>query len=427
MIKKTVAFILLTIVLLCPSAKAETGIIQSILHPGTWQFHNKFSLLDPSKWPIIPVPEIATDPNSGVTVGILPVLLATNGQHEITAIVAPDINTNTALGPGGTFRYLAYPSEDTQWYFTAGMQEKIAQQVDFEYKTGLTRENWWSFTARFKYERDPTDRFYGVGNNSRLGNETNYTEEQVYGRATFGINFTPSLQLSYTLKPRYVRISDGAYTSVPTISQLFPDQKGINGGTSVLNTLMFSYDTRDSVEIPRSGSLFRVFAGIADRSFLSSVSYTRLGAEMRHYDPLSSKITLASHLFLEYQPAGNELPFWSMADLGGESTSIWGNQMTLRGYGSGRFVDNNVALGNVEMRTRVYNMNIFGTHGILELAPFLDIGRVAHNLDFNPFSGLHPVGGIGFRGIAAPSVVGYVDVGYGGEGVAIFTGINYPF
>jgi hypothetical protein len=63
----------------------------------------------------------------------------------------------------------------------------------------------------------------------------------------------------------------------------------------------------------------------------------------------------------------------------------------------------------------------------VELAPFLDVGRVAHNMGFDPFSQSHTVGGIGFRGIAEPFVVGFVDVGYGGEGVAVFSGINYPF
>jgi hypothetical protein len=42
-------------------------------------------------------------------------------------------------------------------------------------------------------------------------------------------------------------------------------------------------------------------------------------------------------------------------------------------------------------------------------------------------SDLHTVGGIGIRGIAAPFIVGYVDIGYGSEGAAIFSGINYPF
>jgi hypothetical protein len=35
--------------------------------------------------------------------------------------------------------------------------------------------------------------------------------------------------------------------------------------------------------------------------------------------------------------------------------------------------------------------------------------------------------GVGFRGIARPFVVGYVDVGYGRDGPAVFTGLNYPF
>ena len=34
---------------------------------------------------------------------------------------------------------------------------------------------------------------------------------------------------------------------------------------------------------------------------------------------------------------------------------------------------------------------------------------------------------IGFRGIAEPFVVGFVDIGWGGEGAAVFSGINYPF
>ena len=115
-----------------------------------------------------------------------------------------------------------------------------------------------------------------------------------------------------------------------------------------------------------------------------------------------------------------------MARLGGESSLLF-NQQTLRGYGAGRFVDNNLFDVNVELRSRVWEHDIFNTHGILELAPFFDVGRVFHNPDDNFVSDLHPVGGMGFRGIAEPFVVGYVDVGWGGEGAAVFSGINYPF
>jgi hypothetical protein len=45
----------------------------------------------------------------------------------------------------------------------------------------------------------------------------------------------------------------------------------------------------------------------------------------------------------------------------------------------------------------------------------------------DPLSKLHSIAGLGLRGIVPPFIVGYVDIGYGSEGVAVFTGINYPF
>jgi hypothetical protein len=73
------------------------------------------------------------------------------------------------------------------------------------------------------------------------------------------------------------------------------------------------------------------------------------------------------------------------------------------------------------------SLDAVGTHLNIELTPFVDLGEVfAHSRD-SPVAHLHRVGGIGFRGVASPFVVGYVDVGYGSEGAAVFTGINYPF
>jgi hypothetical protein len=400
--------------------------IGAIFQPDQWQWPHKFSISNPDTWPFIPVPEIATDPNGGTTGGILAAVLYTDSNNQITDIFAPDIESNTTLGPGGTFRFLSYPSEDTNWYLTAGGQERIQRRVDFDYQTGRTHKQWWSFEARFYWEKDPTERFYGVGNDTRLGNETNYTTNQIYGLGVFGLNFTEDLQLALNVRPRRVRIDKGGFDNLPTIFQIFPHQKGINGGSEVPGQLVLAYDTRDSLEIPRKGGLAQLYFGIADRAFLSSVSYTRFGGELRRYYAINDKVTLAGHVFVEYNPSGGETPFWSMARLGGQE-SLLTDQETLRGYGAGRYVDNCLAVANAEVRTRVWDHDIFGTHGILEIAPFLDFGRVAHTIGFNPLSDLHSVGGIGFRGIAQPFVVGFVDVGFGGEGAAVFSGINYPF
>lgn len=402
----------------------------SLLEPSTWTMPHydwsSFKVQDPNSWPFIPVPEVATDPNGGVTYGVLPVWLFTDDKSEITSILAPDINSNSTLGPGGNFRYLAYPSSDTNWYAVAGAQETIARKVDIDYQTGRDRKKWWSFEGRFFFEKDPTERFYGLGNNSHFGNQTNYTTEQVYGEAIGAINLSDRWQLSMTERPRWVRIHDGGFNSLPSIFQLFPNQKGINGGSEVLSQWMIQYDSRDSVDIPRSGQLARLYYGVADRRFGSSVSYNRFGGEFREFYTIGERVTLAGHVFNEYEPAGGEMPFWSQARLGGDE-SILTDQETLRGYGTGRYIDNNLFVMNLEVRTRVWDKNVFGTHGILELAPFAEAGRVSHDMGYNPFTDLHPVGGIGFRGIAEPFVVGFVDIGWGGEGAAVFSGINYPF
>jgi len=385
-----------------------------------------FSLVDPNSWPFIPIPEVATDPNGGTTGGIIAAFLSYDQQHRIQSIFAPDLNANSTLGYGGTFRYFAYPSADTQWFITAGAQRETARRVEIFYSTGRTRKRWWSLDTRFFWERDPTERFFGIGNTSRRRNETNFTKEQLFLDVKLGINLTENLQVALNERPRFVRIGPGEFDDQPFIGERFPKLKGIDGGSELVNTLIISYDTRDSRDLPHSGGLLLGFAGIADRSLGSSVSYTRFGGEVRRYIALTDGITLAGHAYLQLTPAGEETPFWSMARLGGESSRLV-DQQTLRGFGAGRFVDNNIEVFNVEMRTRVFEADLFNTHGILEIAPFLEAGRVSHIMTDNPVNRFHPAGGIGFRVIAEPFVVAYVDVGEASEGASVFSGINYAF
>lgn len=412
-----------------PSATGSpaAAATNSITHPGA------FSLLDPTSWPVIPVPEVATDPNTGTFVGILAVFLQNDGNGNITDIIAPDVNWNTTLGAGGNFRYLAYPSADTQWFVIGGASQTKYAHFEGDWATGITRQSNWSFETHFLFERDPTERFFGLGDSSAFGAQTNYMTEQVYAEGLAAYNFTSHLSLALDIRPRYVRIKHGAF-NYPFIGKVFPTVKGINGGTEVRSRLFLNYDTRDSVSIPRHGGLLTLFAGTTDRAFLSSVSYNEFGGEIRHYFPINKRITIAAHLYTRYIPAGNETPFWAMSWLGGDGAGEGSllsipvsKEVTWRGFGAGRYIDNDIMAGNIEMRTRVYEADLFQTHGILELAPFLDAGQVFHSADDNPVDHLHPAGGLGFRGIAEPFVVGFVDFGYGGNGLSIFSGINYPF
>jgi hypothetical protein len=177
------------------------------------------------------------------------------------------------------------------------------------------------------------------------------------------------------------------------------------------------------VVIPRTGSQI---IGFADLARGSAVSYARFGIDARHFEPVGDRFILASHVALQYMSADNDIPFWALSSLGGDRSYL-GREQPLRGFGAGRFVDRNVFSASLELRSKIFELNIFTTDVTFEMAPFVDTGRVFHEANENFIEGLHTVGGLGFRAFAAPFVVGYVDVGYGAQGVAVFSGINYPF
>ncbi|MGH8257926.1 MAG: hypothetical protein ACRET0_17130, partial [Steroidobacteraceae bacterium] len=135
---------------------------------------------------------------------------------------------------------------------------------------------------------------------------------------------------------------------------------------------------------------------------------------------------LALHMALRYLLRAHRLPFWALSTIGGDNSVIGGEQ-PLRGYGEGRFSDRNSFSFSAELRRTVASINAMSTHIDLQLAPFVDVGHVFHKLGVDPVDHLHSIAGLGLRGLAAPFVVGYVDIGYGSEGAAVFTGINYPF
>lgn len=135
---------------------------------------------------------------------------------------------------------------------------------------------------------------------------------------------------------------------------------------------------------------------------------------------------LAVHTALRYMPDARHAPFWALSTLGGSESLIGGTE-PLRGYGGGRFYDRNAFSATVELRQKIGSLRVASTRLDLEVASFLDVGRVSSRLDFLPFSEVHRVVGVGFRGVARPFVVGYVDVGYGSEGAAVFSGIGHAF
>ncbi len=376
---------------------------------------------DGDDYTIIPIPEIVVDPNEGVTVGALPVVLFTTEEKEIRSILAPDVRYNSIFGVYPTFRFFHYPDPNQKWQVSAGKATTIGEHFEGAYQNRRFMDGWLDFYGRLLHDQDPTERFFGIGNTTPQADETNYTMNEYRADATLGVNLPDSLQIWGRVRLRKVlKLKKGGVKDFPFTGTLFPDVPGLNGDTMVGPTLGFSYDSRDEIDIPTEGSYFGANVEVIDRAFGSSVSFIRYTVEGRTFHPIRRDpyIGLAAHAWVKYVEGPSDVPFYELTSVGGVSTS--------RGFGSGRFRDVNGTGMQLEVRTTVYELEIFGVRAAIEVAPFVDIAKV--------FSGggplltdLHYAAGLGFRAVVRPQVVAYVDFGYGQDGTATFTGVDYPF
>ena len=408
-----------------PPAKAPQSVPKPKPKPKSASSFSRW--LNPATAPFIPIPEIAADPDNGTTVGLIPTWLKTDQNNDVRQIIAPDIIHNPYFGYGVHGRIYDYPSTDEQWSVIGGIKQRVERSIDGEYQTGRLRDRRWSVNLSVLYDRDGTPRFYGIGNESLARNQTNFTEEQELLQTVVGYNLTHAWQLQYTLRMRALDVLPGTLPLIPSIYTLFPNVPGLHTTKELLHRLAIVYDTRDDVTVPTRGMEWVVYGGMASRAgILNDSLYSEAGIDGRVFWPIARNSIVAAHMALRYMPQAENAPFWALSTLGGSDSLIGGTQ-PLRGYGAGRFYDRNAFSATVELRQRIGSIRIAATRLNLEVAPFVDVGRVFSQLDTVPVSDLHKVAGVGFRGVAPPFVVGYVDVGYGSEGAAVFSGIGYPF
>ena len=373
---------------------------------------------------LIPLPEIIVDPNEGTTVGFLPVLLIANETKAVRSIIAPDVRYNDITGVYPTFRFFDYPDPKQKYYLIAGKGTNRGENAEANYVGEDLFQGWLDLRANGLHEQDPFERFFGFGNNTPGSNETNYTSTTNAATVFAGLNLPGSLQGSLQTRLRHVRIGQGGVGSLPQVrnpASGFSDVKGADGGTVIGERFGLAYDTRDRTDIPTQGVFGNGGIEIVDRGMGSSFSFIKYGLEGKAFVPLrdDKKYILALHGECDYLQNGQDAPFFEKNSVGGIHS--------LRGFGSNRFTDNHRFLMQAELRTNVYEREIFGVRAHLELAPFLDLAKVFHTANEFLLEDLHVVGGLGVRAIVVPQVVAYVDFGTAGGGPAAFTGIDYPF
>jgi len=404
-----------------------TELIDDPAHPAE---HALKSLPTKSDYTIIPLPAFASNPNEGYWVGMNPPILKADSKGEVKEVLMPQYLYNRLIGHYGSLNYFAYPSDTEQYHALAWFGQKLDQGIDLGYKN--LNAGGYIFAADFAAFKDPFERFFGFGSRTTQAQETNYTSRELLVKLTAGIKLTPDLALMLTERYRNVRVDAGIVDSLPATAQQFSTIPGIQGAQVLGHGLTLRYDTRNSQLMPTKGTYVNVLA-----EFNQNVQpheenqWWHVAFDARQFIPHSSdRMTFVARLLItgvfgQTERKGAEqlgVPFYEQPTLGGENT--------LRAFGRGRYVGSWAALVNLEERVTVLNKTMFDINTHLEIAPFLDIGRVGQNsakalqgslkdLQINP--------GIGFRLLIKPTVVARFDVAYGRDGGNVFVGIDYPF
>jgi outer membrane protein assembly factor BamA len=392
-----------------------------VLRLALWLVLGALALAMPARagMSIVPVPEILTDPNEGNTYGFLPVILLLDRNGRLEHIIADDVRYNKITGWFPALRLFGYPSVEQRYYVMIRKSEKIDEDYVGEYEHEGLLDGAMNLLANITYFRDSRLRFYGFGNESPESGESNYTQRKFATRLRLGYRLVPNFEIAWQQRLEEVSIRTGGVTDLPFTGELYPGTEGLQGST--VNGQMFTvaYDDRDVKATTTRGTLGAAHVEIVDRALGSSESFVKYGFELRSFTPFRERFVLAIHSVLAYLDHASQTPFYERSSIGGVRS--------LRGFGDDRFVDSNRFFSSVELRTRAFRRRLFDVMTELEVAPFIDAGEVFSKASTVPLDALHYVGGVGFRGVVRPQVVGFVDIGYGSEGPAVFTGLDYPF
>ena len=367
------------------------------------------------------IPAVATAKNDGTDVGVIVPYIFADDEGRVTKIIAPMYIHNEFMGSRATLNLFRYPARGEQIKLIASITEKTERKFMLDVQKLFLNGGQYSLEGNVGFFKNGTARFYGIGNQTREDQQTNYTDRELLGFITGGIYVGPGRRVTWTERLRNVEVQVGAVPNIPYTQSVFPATKGTGGATVWGHRLAFLDDTRDDTLTPTVGSYFTMFAELAQSLTAdTNTVFSRYGFDYRILLPNQTKqYTFVFRARLDATVGGNEIPFFERSSLGGQNT--------LRAFGVGRFVDNHALVFSAEERIQLFHLKVFGTVAEVETAPFLDVGKVTNTFRYRAFSQYEANPGIGFRAIARPNVVGRVDVATGNEGRAVFAGLDFPF
>lgn len=390
---------------------------------GADKFFNAVSKVMTTSWRgniFVWLPAISTDPNTGPTYGILPVVVFSDPQsHRIRHLLAPSVTYNELFGTTGTFRYYWYPTDTSQLYTVASYSKDTNREFKIRYENPGIWEKVLYARGEILHQINGSKRFFGFGPQTSDDGEAGYTFRETGGRASVGVNFLHHMRATTGMRFVTQQTRRNIIPATSDLSVLYPGVKGIEKQQTVSNEFRLLWDSRDIPVTPSRGTSAELLLEKTNKPFGSDANYFRHAIDAKQFFPWPNKRQNTVLRGFYERVLGSDTPFYEMAQLGGRNS--------LRGFGDGRFVDSGRMGVGLEQRMTFASLKLMGIETNFEVAPFVDMGTVFPHLSDVQRKDFLFAGGVGFRAAVKPNVVGDVELGFGKEGPAVFVDINYPF
>jgi outer membrane protein assembly factor BamA len=369
---------------------------------------------------VFPIPSASTSKNDGSDAGLIVPILITDPDGELKYLMAPMLIKNSIVGTRGTFNLFRYDTGGRQMQFIASLTEKIERKLLFNYVDPAFSNGRYFLTFGGTFFKNATARFFGLGQTTVEGDQTNYTAREARANWRFGVYANEVTQIAVGQRVRQVSLQKGA-TDLPFTGDRFPAVPGVAGETIIVgHRATFYYDTRNNLTSPTDGMAVTAYAELNQNVRDSNHPvYSRYELEIKKLFPSESKRAILVVRADLQATLGTDVPFFEQSSLGGQNN--------LRGYGVDRFIDKHLIAASVEERIHVARAKIAGVAADFEVSTFLDTGQVFNSYKDVSFKDYRMTPGVGFRGIVRPNVVGRIDYGWSKEGGAIFAGLDFPY
>ncbi|MDE2040151.1 MAG: BamA/TamA family outer membrane protein [Elusimicrobia bacterium] len=399
-------------------AAAPSLAIAAEAGPAPWL---RWMLRPTERGMLVRLPVVDTDPNRGVTVGVMPIwVLEDSSGTRIEQIHAPSLTFNKNFGVTPTYRYYLYPEKDAA-LLLRGSIGKYEREAMGSYDDASFLGTEHDLALRLQYAIDADPHFYGLGPDAPLNHETNYKRDYMLARGSWGLPLFPGSGWRAHFGDRLIseRVGNGPLPGLRGFTDTFPALVSVRHQQCDELQAALDYDSRDDRVTTRRGAFLKVYRDQSLRGALSSFNFARSGLDGRYFHLWQTPRQMVTALSLQFEQVLGNAPFWLLPSLGGK--------YSLRAYGEGRYVDRSMIALNAEQRVTFYQARVAGVSTEFELDPFVGVGTVADNPGRYALAYARPVVGAALRAVARPQVVGSIDFGVGQEGLSVFMDINYSF